>query len=74
MTRNAILDEIHAVRRQILAEYRGDVAAYLRDAEARLEASGRPVARREQRTVRRTGAAKPSGPAVEDPPSPSGER
>ena len=44
MTRNAILDELHAARRKILADYNGDTAAYLRDAQARLEASGRPIA------------------------------
>ena len=51
MTRNAILDELHAARRQILAEYAGDTAAYLRDAQNRLEASGRPIAQRQQRTI-----------------------
>ena len=58
MIRNAILDELHAARRQILANYNGDTAAYLRDAQARLESSGRPIAYREQRTIRCTGAAK----------------
>ena len=50
MTTNAILDELHAVRRKILADYDGDTAAYLRDAKARLEASGRPLANVKQRT------------------------
>ncbi len=58
MARNAILDELHATRRQILAKYNGDTAAYLRDAQTRLEASGRPIAYREQRTIRCSGAAK----------------
>ncbi len=58
MTRNAVLDELHAARREMLAQYDGDLAAYLRDAQARLEASGRPIAQREQRTIRCTGAAK----------------
>ena len=53
-----ILDELHAARRKVLADYNGDIAAYLRDAQARLEASGRPIAHREQRTIRCTGAAK----------------
>lgn len=52
MTRNAILDELHAARRKILADYNGDTAAYLRDAQARLEASGRPISHRKQRTIR----------------------
>jgi hypothetical protein len=57
MTRNAILDDLHAARRQILAQYCGNTAAYLRDAQARLEASGRPIARRKQRAIGSTTAA-----------------
>jgi len=56
MTCNAILDELHAARRTILAQYDGDMAAYLRDAQTRLEASGRPIAQRKQRTIRCAGA------------------
>ena len=52
MSRNAILEELHAARRKLLAQYGGDTAAYLRDAQARLEASGRPIAHRKQRTIR----------------------
>jgi hypothetical protein len=51
MTHNTILEELHAARRQILADYNGDTAAYLRDAQKRLEASGRPIARRQQRSI-----------------------
>jgi hypothetical protein len=58
MTRNAILDELHAARRQILADYEGDTAAYLRDAQTRLEASGRPIAHRPQRTLKNIAAVK----------------
>lgn len=54
MTPNPILEELHAARQQILAEYNGDTAAYLRDAQARLEASGRPIAKIKQRRIRRT--------------------
>ncbi|MGC1273190.1 MAG: hypothetical protein WBC44_05745 [Planctomycetaceae bacterium] len=61
MARNAILDELHAVRRQILANYNGDTAAYLRDAQARLESSGRLIARRKQRTLRCAEVAKSGG-------------
>jgi hypothetical protein len=74
MTRNAILDELHAARRKILAQYNGDTAAYLRDAQARLEASGRPIARRKQRTIRCTGAAKSAESPVENHSSPPGDR
>ena len=57
MTRNPILDELHTARRKILADYGGDTAAYLRDAQKRLEASGRPIALCEQRTIVCSGAA-----------------
>ena len=74
MTRNAILDELHVARRKILAQYNGDTAAYLRDAQARLEASGRPIAHRKQRTIRCTGAAKSGELAMENQSSPPGDR
>lgn len=70
MTRNAILDELHAARRKILTQYDGDTAAYLRDAQARLEASGRPIAHRKQRTIRRTEAMKSGESANDDASSP----
>lgn len=66
MTNNAILDELHAARRQILAECNGDTAAYLRDAQARLEASGRPNWRGKQRTLRQTEATLSIESAVEN--------
>ena len=74
MTRNAILDELHAARRKILADCNGDTAAYLRDAQARLEASGRPIWRGKQRTIRCTEAAKSGDSAVENQSSPLGDR
>lgn len=74
MTRNAILDELHAARRQLLAKYNGDTAAYLRDAQTRLVASGRPIAHRKQRTIRCTGAAKSGDLALETHTSPPGDR
>jgi len=43
MTPNTILDELHSARLEILADYDGDVKACLRDAQVRLEASGRPI-------------------------------
>lgn len=63
MARNPILEEIYKVREQILAEYHGDTSAYLRDAQGRLIASGRPIAKIKQRTIRCTGAAKLNGSA-----------
>lgn len=74
MTRNTILDELHAARRKLLADYNGDTAAYLRDAQARLEASGRPIAQRKQRTIRCTGAAKSGELATDNQSSPPGDR
>jgi hypothetical protein len=58
MTHNAILAELHAARRRILAQYQGDTAAYLRDAQARLEASGRSIVQREQRVIQSAKTAK----------------
>lgn len=43
MTENIILDELHEARRKILADWKGDTESYLRDAQQRLEASGRPI-------------------------------
>ncbi|TWU22582.1 hypothetical protein [Bythopirellula polymerisocia] len=57
MSRNPILDELHETRRKILAEYNGDLSAYLREAQVRLEASGRPIAKLKQRRIRDIGAA-----------------
>jgi hypothetical protein len=62
MTNSAILAELHAARQKILADYSGDTAAYRRDAQARLEASGRQIARCEQRAIRRS--AQRSGEAA----------
>lgn len=52
MSRNAILEDLHAVRRKILAECKGDTATYLREAHERLVASGRPISHRPQRLIR----------------------
>lgn len=65
MPSNPILDELHEVRRQILAEYGDDLSAYLRDAQARLEASGRPIWKGKQRRIRRTEAEKSADSPVE---------
>jgi hypothetical protein len=63
MTTNPILEEIYTIRQQILAECRGDTAAYLRDANDRLLASGRPIAKVKQRRLRDAETATLSGPA-----------
>jgi hypothetical protein len=74
MTRNPILDELHAARRKILADCNGDTASYLRDAQARLKASGRPIANRVQRTIRCTEAANSSDFTMADQSPPPGDR
>ncbi len=74
MTTNLILEELYAARAQIMAEYGNDLGAYLRDAAERTKASGHPIAKIKQRTIRCTGAAKSGESAVENQSSPRGER
>ncbi len=74
MSHNSILDELHAARRKLLDDYNGDTAAYLRDAQARLEASGRPIAQRAQRTIRITGAETQGNITMENQKSSSENR
>ena len=50
MTKNPVLDELHEARQKILADWNGDTAAYLKDAQIRLEQSGRPIWQGKQRT------------------------
>lgn len=52
MKPNPVLDELYQARAAIIAEYNGDVAAYLRDAQRRLVASGRPISEIKQRSLR----------------------
>lgn len=47
---NPVLEELHAARRKLLADWNGNTDAYLRDAQARLEKSGRPIWQGKQRT------------------------
>ena len=47
---NPVLEELHAARRKILADWNGDTLAYLKDAQSRLEKSGRPIWQGKQRT------------------------
>jgi hypothetical protein len=54
---NPVLQELHEARRKILADWNGNTGAYLRDAQARLEKSGRPIWRGKQRTKHCTEAA-----------------
>lgn len=49
---NPVLKELHEARRKILADWKGDTDAYLRDAQQRLEQSSRPIWQGKQRTMR----------------------
>jgi len=44
MPRNPILEEIYETREQLVAEFKGDLHAYVEDARKRVLASGRPIA------------------------------
>lgn len=65
MPNNQILEELYAVRRQIMNEHGDDLAGYLHSEFERLKASGHPVANIKQRTIRCTGAAKSGELTVE---------
>ena len=45
MARNEILDELHATRAKLLEDAGGDLKRYIREADERLKASGRPIAK-----------------------------
>ncbi len=55
---NLILKELHEIRKQILAEHGDDLSGYLHFGLEQTKASGHPVARIKQRTIRCTAAAK----------------
>jgi hypothetical protein len=63
MTTNPVLDELHEARRKILADWNGNTGAYLKDAQIRLEQSGRTVWRGKQRTK---GCAEADAPPKSD--------
>ena len=72
---NLILKEIYDARDEILAEYGGDLGAYIREAQQRALASGHPIVRRWQYSVR-TDLAPARDPLEEvvKQPSLSGDR
>jgi len=74
MTTDPVLQELYAARAQIMAKYGNDLGAYLRDAAERTRASGHPIAKITQRTIRYTGAANSGGIEVENQSSPPGDR
>lgn len=51
MPANPILEELYAVRRQIMIEHGEDLPAYLHSEFERLKALGHPVANIKQRTI-----------------------
>ena len=71
---NPILEELRETRKQILAEHGDDLIAYFRAEFEKTKASGHPIAKIKQRTIRCTGAPKSGGSAVEDQPSPPRDR
>ena len=70
MTANPILEELYAVRRQIMSEHGNDLTGYLHTEFERLKASGHPIAKIQQRTIRCTGAATSGELPVENQSSP----
>jgi len=71
---NQILKELYDIRQEILAEHKDDLADYLRAGLAQTKASGHPIAKIKQRTIRCTGAAKSGELAAENQSSPPGDR
>ena len=45
MARNEILDELHAARAKLLEDAGGDLNRSIREADERLKAAGRPIAK-----------------------------
>jgi cell division septum initiation protein DivIVA len=74
MSRNPILDELHAARQKLLGDAGGDVHRYVEEARQRALASGRVIAKRKQRTSQRTAAAKSAVSEVDNRSSPPGDR
>ena len=53
MARNKILDELHAARAKLLEDAGGDLNRYISEADERLKASGRPIAKLPKKTTPR---------------------
>jgi hypothetical protein len=73
MTKNPILDELHAVRERLLADAGGTLDALVDRLQAEEQKSDRPRFK-PRRTIRSTGAAKPAGSERENQSSPSRDR
>lgn len=73
MTKNPILDELHAVREQLLANAGGTLDALVDHLKAAEQASDRPRFK-PRRTIRCTGAAKSADLEMGDQTSPPKDR
>ena len=71
---NPILEELYDIRREILAEHKHDLADYLRAGLAQTKASGHPIAKVNQRAVRRTAAASSGELSIESQSTPPNDR
>jgi hypothetical protein len=73
MTTNQILDDLHNTRRRLLADAGGTIEGLGAALRKRQQASGRRILKT-RRTIRCTEAAKSGDSAVENQPSPLGDR
>jgi hypothetical protein len=73
MTKNPILDDLHATRRKLLEESGGTLAGLVARLRTGQSKSGRTILPT-RRTNRSTGAAKQGELAVENQSSPPGDR
>jgi len=73
MTKNPILDELHAIRERLLEDAGGTLDALVDRLQAEEHSSHRPRFK-PRRTIRSTGAAKSGETAVENQSSPPGDR
>ena len=71
---NPILEELYAIRTQIMAQYGNNLGAYLRDAAERTKLSSHPIAKVKQRTIRCNRAAKSGDLPVVNLSSPPADR
>lgn len=71
--KNPILDELHRVRERLLEDAGGTLDALVDQLQAEEQASDRPRFK-SRRTIRCTGPAKASGPAIENQSSPPDDR
>jgi len=73
MTKNPILDQLHAVREKLLHDAGGTLDALVDRLQAEEQQSNRPQYKA-RRTIRCTGAAKSSELVVDNQSSPPGDR